>query len=918
VARRLRARLGISLTALLLVLPMAGATPARVAATSPVLGGIDVRLPTGNTISGTLKNGVGDPITGFTLSACTPNEDCVAEAQTDGAGAFAIRGLVPASYLIQFGPVDVSDYLRGWYSDGGPVVDAVDATPIDASGGDVSGVAVVADTGFSISGTVTGAAAGALAGVAVDAEGDFDGGTAVTDAAGHYSVRGLRDGSYRLAIRVPPALNFRSGGVAGASVVQDEFGGDVFDLSSTNVTGKNVVAPAGLRISGTLTGTGAAGAGVVAFGPVATTDQVFASGSGQWSIGGLWPGTYQLVFAQKQLSEFDSLFPLGYWSGGATLTSNPDNAADIVLTSSNVTGRNAATPNGLSIAGTVTGDEGTPLKDAAVIVCGDLGSCASTVTSASGGWKLDFLTPDAYFLQVGEANHVGGYFGAGSYAVDEGTATQIHLKSADIVGADVVLPRGAVFTGHVTGPQGENIVGAQVFASGSGGIGPAAPGGGVTDASGIFTLRGLGEDDYEVSVVVDPSSNYLSGYYDETASDGYTPNVDSASIISVADAAVGSSFVPIAPKRVVDSRTPLGVTGIFSMGVPRTFKVAGVSPIPANAVAVTGNVTVVGQTSSGFVSLTPTPTANPKSSTINVPLGDVRANNFTVPLSATGQLSAVFRGAVGSKAHVIVDITGYFVEGGSRATYDTISPARVLDSRSGLGLGGAFKANVPRTLSIAGAHGIPADATAITGNLTVVGQTHSGYLSVTPSPQANPLSSTINFPLGDIRANGLTAQLNASGDLSIVFKAASGTTHVLLDITGYYRDGAGGALFYPLPPARLVDTRPGVLASQLVGAFTMGTPRTFEPIGRGGISVAATAVTGNLTVVGQTAAGYVSITPDPVSSPTTSTINFPLGDTRANGVTVPLNINGDLSIVYRASAAGKKTHVLVDVTGYFR
>ena len=52
-------------------------------------------------------------------------------------------------------------------------------------------------------------------------------------------------------------------------------------------------------------------------------------------------------------------------------------------------------------------------------------------------------------------------------------------------------------------------------------------------------------------------------------------------------------------------------------------------------------------------------------------------------------------------------------------------------------------------------------------------------------------------------------------------------------------------------------------------------------------------------------------------TPSTSTINFPLGDTRANGVTVPLNIDCKLSIVYRSSA-GKKTHVLVDVTGYFR
>jgi hypothetical protein len=163
----------------------------------------------------------------------------------------------------------------------------------------------------------------------------------------------------------------------------------------------------------------------------------------------------------------------------------------------------------------------------------------------------------------------------------------------------------------------------------------------------------------------------------------------------------------------------------------------------------------------------------------------------------------------------------------------------------------------------------------------------------------------------------LTAQLNGSGDVSIIFKAGSGTTNVILDVTGYYRNTTSGALFYPLPPSRLVDTRPGVLASQLAGQFSANAPRTFAPIGHAGISPDATALTANLTIVGQTAAGYASITPTATANPATSTINFPLGDTRANGVTVPLNGSGGLAIVYKA-AAGKKTHLIFDVTGYFR
>jgi uncharacterized membrane protein YoaK (UPF0700 family) len=383
----------------------------------------------------------------------------------------------------------------------------------------------------------------------------------------------------------------------------------------------------------------------------------------------------------------------------------------------------------------------------------------------------------------------------------------------------------------------------------------------------------------------------------------------------------GSSYVPITPERVVDSRSNVGVTGAFTASTPKSFAVAGVGPIPADAIAVTGNVTVTGQTAAGFVSITPTATSTPPSSTLNFPLGDTRANNFTSSLDSAGKLAAVYKAAAGKKAHVIVDITGYFLAGDEDGTYATIEPVRVMDTRPApehVGTATVFQHGVTQTLSIADANGIPANATAITGNLTVVGQTHAGFLSVTPDdPVGTPTSSTLNFPLGDVRANGLTADLNDDGDLSITYIGAAGaTTHAALDITGYYVEGAGGLLFYPLNPGRVLDSRSGAVLSGISGSFTSGTPKTLEVGSHWGVPAGAEAITGNLTVVGQTAAGFVSITPTPDSSPSTSTLNFPLGDIRANGVTVPLS-SDDLSLVYKA-AATKKTHLLLDLAGYFK
>jgi spore germination protein YaaH len=119
--------------------------------------------------------------------------------------------------------------------------------------------------------------------------------------------------------------------------------------------------------------------------------------------------------------------------------------------------------------------------------------------------------------------------------------------------------------------------------------------------------------------------------------------------------------------------------------------------------------------------------------------------------------------------------------------------------------------------------------------------------------------------------------------------------------------------YHALPPTRILDTRAGLGA----GRLRMGLPASFAVAGRGGVpATGAVAVTGNLTVVGQTGAGYVSLGPTEVTSPTTSTINVPLGDIRANGVTVQLG-SGRLWAVYRAARSSDTTQLLFDVTGYY-
>ena len=89
-----------------------------------------------------------------------------------------------------------------------------------------------------------------------------------------------------------------------------------------------------------------------------------------------------------------------------------------------------------------------------------------------------------------------------------------------------------------------------------------------------------------------------------------------------------------------------------------------------------------------------------------------------------------------------------------------------------------------------------------------------------------------------------------------------------------------GAVYVPLNPSRVLDTRDG---TGLVGPFANAIVRGFQVGGRGGVPSDALAVTANLTVTGHTSSGYASLGPTMTADPTTSTINVTHGQTGPTG-----------------------------------
>ncbi len=146
------------------------------------------------------------------------------------------------------------------------------------------------------------------------------------------------------------------------------------------------------------------------------------------------------------------------------------------------------------------------------------------------------------------------------------------------------------------------------------------------------------------------------------------------------------------------------------------------------------------------------------------------------------------------------------------STFVAIEPVRVLDTRFDIGLNGAFRHRVGRDLDVTGTIPIvgpgntattgtvvPNGATAIVANVTAVNPSTAGFVSVRPATATgDPTTSNLNLAgPGVVVPNSVTVELpttgGKSGEVNLFFSGtgAGATTHLLLDIVGYFVEGSG-------------------------------------------------------------------------------------------------------------------------------
>ncbi len=131
----------------------------------------------------------------------------------------------------------------------------------------------------------------------------------------------------------------------------------------------------------------------------------------------------------------------------------------------------------------------------------------------------------------------------------------------------------------------------------------------------------------------------------------------------------------------------------------------------------------------------------------------------------------------------------------------TIDPVRILDTRDpvNIGLPGPFVSAVSQKLQVTGP-AVPAGATGVLLNVTVVSPTANGFLAIRPGDATGaPSTSSLNFNAGDLIPNSMqvglpTAGSNA-GKIDITYDAygvPGPTADVLIDVVGYMVAGAAG------------------------------------------------------------------------------------------------------------------------------
>ncbi len=377
--------------------------------------------------------------------------------------------------------------------------------------------------------------------------------------------------------------------------------------------------------------------------------------------------------------------------------------------------------------------------------------------------------------------------------------------------------------------------------------------------------------------------------------------------------------VSLPPARVLETRTGPTFTTIDGdfQGIGRrgngqemTLRIAGRAGVPADAEAVVINVTGVGPSGVGFVTVHPCSVNPPLASSLNFRTNVDSGNELVAELTSSGEVCIFNRG----ETDLVVDVVGY-VPKDSR--YSPVGPARLLDTRgSGSTIDGKFQKGGTRLsgtqlqLDVAGRGGVASDAVAVVINVTAVKPQDVGYVTVHPCLPSAPTAASLNFEPSVNRGNEIVAQLNSAGKLCLY---TFGAAELVVDVVGQL---TSENTYAPVAPARLYETRAAPNATidgqqQNTGRLLSGVVVRVDAGGRANVPAGANGVVVNATVVRASNRGFVTIWDCNGSMPLAASLNYTTGETVGNELVVDLNTDRQFCVF-----SSRDTDLTIDVVGY--
>ena len=271
-----------------------------------------------------------------------------------------------------------------------------------------------------------------------------------------------------------------------------------------------------------------------------------------------------------------------------------------------------------------------------------------------------------------------------------------------------------------------------------------------------------------------------------------------------------SRYVPVTPCRMSDTRSA-SPAGPFAANETRVLRVAGsgtenftsagVAPqggvaggcgVPINATAVEITITAASPEGTGFLRAGPNTVGDPTGTVLNFTSAQGISNTASVAFVGDGLMKVKVFGA---RTQVLVDVQGYYVPTGAISEFVSVTPCRVVDTRSAVPAT-PLAAGETRSFGVTGnalsgqggsvSCAVPSNAAAVEVSITAAAPVGNGFLRVWPSDNPEPPATILNYSGGRGITNTATVALSRGAFDQLSVRNFGGSTHVILDVQGYF------------------------------------------------------------------------------------------------------------------------------------